>query len=80
MIIIEEITLALFFVGSDNDEDEEEFRRFEHEQIRKGVSSKISAMKKLASSSSKSQVGAIRRKTFSYAFILLIYLAFLFLK
>lgn len=57
-------------LGSDNDEDDEEFRRFEHEQIRKGVSSKISAMSsinKLASSSSKSQVGAIRRKIFSYA-------------
>ncbi|CAF4441874.1 unnamed protein product [Rotaria sp. Silwood2] len=56
--------------GSDNDEDEEEFRRFEHEQIRKGVSSKISAMsaiKTLASSSSKSQVGVIRRKISSYA-------------
>jgi GC-rich sequence DNA-binding factor len=58
--------------GSDNDEDDEEFRRFEHEQIRKGVSSKISAMSsinKLASSSSKSQVGVIRRKIFSYALI-----------
>ncbi|CAF0955027.1 unnamed protein product [Rotaria sp. Silwood1] len=45
--------------GSDNEEDEEEFRRFEREQIRKGVSSKISTMsaiKTLASSSSKSQL------------------------
>ncbi|CAF3421062.1 unnamed protein product [Rotaria sp. Silwood1] len=51
--------------GSDNEEDEEEFRRFEREQIRKGVSSKISTMsaiKTLASSSSKSQVGVIRRR------------------
>ncbi|CAF1071444.1 unnamed protein product [Adineta steineri] len=53
--------------GSDNDEDEEEFRRFEHEQIRKGVSSKLTAINALASSSSKSQVGVIRqmRKTSS---------------
>lgn len=60
----------MFSLGSDNDEDEEEFRRFEHEQIRKGVSSKISGMsaiKKLASSSSKPQVGVIRRKILSYA-------------
>ena len=57
-------------LGSDNDEDDEEFRRFEHEQIRKGVSSKISGMRsinKLAPSTSKTQVGVIRRKTFSYA-------------
>jgi hypothetical protein len=60
------------FLGSDNEEDDEEFRRFEHEQIRKGVSSKISAissMNKLASSSSKTQVGVIRRKIFSYALL-----------
>ena len=60
------------FLGSDNDEDDEEFRRFEHEQIRKGVSSKISAktaIDALASSSSKSQVGFIRRKIFSYALL-----------
>ena len=64
--------MPLFFVGSDNDEDDEEFRRFEHEQIRKGVSSKISAktaIDALASSSSKSQVGFIRRKIFSYALL-----------
>ncbi|CAF0803393.1 unnamed protein product [Adineta ricciae] len=42
--------------GSDNDEDDEEFRRFEHEQIRKGVSSKLSTINSLASSSSKSQL------------------------
>ncbi|UJR25042.1 hypothetical protein I4U23_006402 [Adineta vaga] len=41
--------------GSDNDEDEEESRRFEHEQIRKGVGSKLSGINSLASSSSKSQ-------------------------
>lgn len=62
-------------VGSDNDDDEEEFRRFEHEQIRKGVSSKISGMAaidSLASSSAPiSQVGAIRRKISSYAFFFL---------
>lgn len=56
-------------IGSDNDEDEEEFRRFEHEQIRKGVSSKLTAINALASSSSKSQVGVIRRKISSYALI-----------
>jgi hypothetical protein len=63
-------TFCCIVIGSDNDEDDEEFRRFEHEQIRKGVSSKISAMSsinKLASSSSKTQVGVIRRKISSYA-------------
>jgi hypothetical protein len=64
------------FLGSDNEEDDEEFRHFEHEQIRKGVSSKIlaktTASNKLASSSSKSQVGFIRRKIFSYALFHLI--------
>lgn len=72
------ISLSIFIegicvnLGSDNDEDEEEFRRFEHEQIRKGVSSKITGMssiKKLASSTSKTQVGFIRRKTSSYALL-----------
>ena len=62
-----------FNLGSDNDdEDDEEFRRFEHEQIRKGVSSKMTGMssiKKLASSTSKIQVGFNRRKISSYAFL-----------
>ena len=55
--IVKEFFLSKYFshlkLGSDNDEDDEEFRRFEHEQIRKGVSSKVSSlstMKKLTSS------------------------------
>ncbi|CAF2222603.1 unnamed protein product [Rotaria magnacalcarata] len=58
--------------GSDNDEDEEEFRRFEHEQIRKGVSSKItgmSAMKKLASSSSKPQLSHLQTENTSSSLV-----------
>ncbi|CAF0931126.1 unnamed protein product [Rotaria sordida] len=58
--------------GSDNDEDEEEFRRFEHEQIRKGVSSKISAVstiKTLASSSSKSQFSQSQTENLSSSLV-----------
>ena len=64
---------SLFFLislGSDNEDDDEEFHRFEHEQIRKGVSSKVSAINSidtLAPLTSASQVGVIRRKIPSYA-------------